>query len=192
MKRMQSRRTVCYGIILGALGLSSLAEAADGVQYRLAYVAATKTYQLYMRPTATPAKSTVLAGAQVTIKAPRNFAVSSFTNMVGTWRSPGSITPSPRENPNVDYISFDLAAIADFGFQAGVEKLVFTFQSYMGCLGSVALMENTDPFNKLPNSASTNPGNHIAVLQLNNNVDGNDYLGTYGGAANCTATAAAK
>lgn len=192
------RRTLRLGWRVFAVGalLPSVLQAADGVQYRLGYDAGSRTYGLYMRASATPSNSTTLAGAQVTIKAPTSaktpFTVTNFRNLVGSWRGPGSITPVPKENPGSDYISFDLSSISDFGFQASVEKLIFTFQNANACLGSVALMDNSDPFNKLPNSASTNPGNHIAVFGMNNNADKNDFLGVYGSPASCTAAMAQK
>jgi hypothetical protein len=182
-------------IAMSAL-LPGVLQAAEGVQYRLGYDAGSRTYGLYMRASATPSNSTSLAGAQVTIKAPTSaktpFTVTNFRNLIGSWRGPGSITPAPRESPSTDYLSFDLSNITDFGFVAGVEKLVFTFQNANACIGPVALMENSDPFNKLPNSASTNPGNHIAVFGLNNNADKNDFLGTYGSPVSCTAATAQK
>lgn len=180
------------GLVIGALALSNPLLAADGVYFRLNYDLPTKTYQVYMRPTATPTNSMVLAGAQVTIKAPKSttnpFTVSSMKSLVGSWKDPGSITPAPKEDPNSDYISFDLSSMTDFGFVANVEKLIFTFQNAKSCVGAVSLMENTDPFNKTPNSASTNPGNHIAVFGIGNNADRNDYLGTYGGSLSCPVT----
>jgi hypothetical protein len=181
------------GLLLGAIVLANPLQAADGVYFRLNYDTPTKTYKVYMRPTTTPTNNTVLAGAQVTIKTPKNatnpFTVSNFKSLVGSWKDPGSITPAPKEDPNSDYISFDLSSMTDFGFAANVEKLIFTFQNAKACVGAVSLMENTDPFNKLPNSASTNPGNHIAVFGIGNNADRNDYLGTYGTTANCVTAA---
>src|SRR5205085_782203 len=121
---------------------------------------------------------------------------SSFTptNLVATipgtsWQI-GARVDAPTEAPTADYLSFSLSLPTGnhgaFNWQAGQEVLVFSFQNSGSCAGPVSLMADNDPFNTLPNSANTSPGNQIDVIGLGSDP-GNDYLDIYGTAADCSA-----
>lgn len=170
--------------------LSNISYAADGVEYRVAYDTASQTYQVYMRPGVTPGNNTTLAGTQVTLKVPHSnadpFTVTNFAGVAGTWDATPSIVRAPSEDSSYDYLSFDLASTSIINFTASNETLVFTFKNSGACLGAVSLMDANDPFNVDPNSASSNPGQHVAVLGLGGNADGNDWLRNYGGPAQCS------
>ncbi|MCB0124206.1 MAG: hypothetical protein KDE58_18250, partial [Caldilineaceae bacterium] len=132
------------------------------------------TYEVYIRPLATPAAPNLTLTSQITLKVPHavgadKFEVSNLqSHVVGTAWALTSRIDAPLEDPNTDYLSFSVSfPSGDYGsFQwaAGVEQKVFSIQNSGRCLGPVALLENSDPFNQLPNSARTNPGNQIDVL----------------------------
>jgi hypothetical protein len=75
-----------------------------------------------------------------------------------------------------------------FAWEANNETEVFTFKNQAACLGSATLINNTtDPFNQLPNSKNTNPGNSFTNLGWGSSSD-NNYKGNYGEdvAADCS------
>jgi hypothetical protein len=152
-------------------------------------------YEVYMRPNADPKAPNLTLTAQVTLKVPHATGLNRFTvsNLVsavpGTLWNPNSRIDSPVEDPNADYISFVVSfSGGDHGiyeWSAGKEVKVFSFRNTGDCRGVVRLIDNnTDPFNKLPNSVGTNPGNQIDVLGIDRN---NAYIRNYGEAtADCT------
>lgn len=173
-------------------GLSAgLTKAHADVQYRITYDAPADHYAVYMKPDSVPAPDFSIAG-QITIKVPNianssDFAVSNIQSTVtgAKWQL-HSRSDKPVEAPNSSYLSFGMV-LSDgyapaFGWKPGIERKVFTFQAEGGCRSGVDLLGNTDPFNQLPNSLNTNPGNNFTNLGW---VSANSYTGNYGGAVSC-------
>jgi hypothetical protein len=171
--------------------------ASGGIEYRITFNAALGRYEVYLRPTATPSAPNQTVTAQVTLKAPHVTGLGSFNPATVIAQVPGtdwaltSRTNAPSEDPSADYLSFELSFPTNnhsaINWQSGQEVLAFSFANSGSCAGAVTVMDNGDPFNTLPNSANTNPGNQIEVVGLGDDP-GNDYLGNYGSAALCSAS----
>ena len=115
------------------------------------------------------------ASAQVTFRVPAGTVVSStdngqpdaVANLNGSW-SLNSRSNAPSENSTSDYLSVGLTSLGTTAiiYRANVPVPLFEFEVY-NCFGSVELIDNeSDPFNQMPNSANSNPGNQITVLGL--------------------------
>ncbi|MBX3011514.1 MAG: hypothetical protein KF832_08390 [Caldilineaceae bacterium] len=171
------------------------ADAATGIAFRIAYNEG--RYEVYMRPSANAAGPALTLTAQVTIKVPHatdsnRFEVAELTSAVaGTEWTSSSRVDAPHEDAKADYLSFTVTFPESnhqaFSWQANQELLVFSFANSGTCQGIVSLLSNDDPFtsnvaNGVINSAQTNPGNQIDVINLG---DGNLYLGNYGETADC-------
>ncbi|MFN3785809.1 MAG: hypothetical protein ACK4RS_03110, partial [Thiothrix sp.] len=168
------------------------------LEYSIRRDAGSNRYRVYMRPQVTPAKNLSMTG-QITLKVPtgtgtNQFVINELKSAVAgiTWTL-DSRSNAPSEAPDFDYLSFTFAPIGTsaFNWQAGKELEVFSFTNDNTCDGAVSVMENTDPFNHLPNSATVNPGN-----QFNNSgwgaVGENHYLGNYGTPQDCSTTNGVK
>ncbi len=146
-----------------ALGLSS---AHAQLEFKLQLMDDT-TWGVYVRPdtTITPTSSTITGSGQVTLVAPTGFTYSGFTNVSGTWLENARVN-APPENPTRDYISFGFQTDnPQIVYQAGSETLLFKFVRVGSCPDSLYLIENgVDPFDQLPNSANSNPGNDLSVV----------------------------
>jgi len=113
------------------------------------------------------------ASAQVTFRVPTGTVISStdsgqgdaVANLNGSWNL-NSRSNAPLENNAYDYLSVGLTSLGTTAiiYRAHVPVPLFEFEVY-NCLGSIELIDNeSDPFNQMPNSANSNPGNQIAVL----------------------------
>ena len=175
---------------------TTVSAPVSGIDYKLVYNNTTNRYEVWMRPTHTPTGINQTLTAQVTIKVPHVAGTGAFTptNLLpytSTLWTVDSVVRAPAEASGADYLSFGVGFptnnLGAFGWQAGVERRVFSFTNGGVCSGAVTLMANNDPFNTLPNSLGTNPGNAIEVVALGTNP-GNDYLSDYSsGAAICPA-----
>lgn len=202
-------RTVSQGLLLLAamqVGQSAFA-ATDGVSYKIAWSSTDSRYHVYLLPATTPSKD-LSTTAQVTIRVPHvtgagQFTVNKIYPKTGTnWtqsstaiaeEADGSCSTDgcQTDDKNVDYLSFTFSPInpATFAFNADTEVEAFSFTtSADSCVAGIELMDNTnDPFNQLPNSVGTNPGNQFTNLGWVS-ADDNNYLGNYGGAVTCSDT----
>ncbi|MCF8243970.1 MAG: PKD domain-containing protein [Saprospiraceae bacterium] len=105
------------------------------------------------------------SSVQVVVKVPTGgFVVGSLTDLEGTWEV-GSIDVAPVEEPNSDYISFQLSNPTNLNvYQQGVKTPIFSFKNDGPCQGGlVYLMPNDDPFLP-PNSLNSNVSQYIAPL----------------------------
>lgn len=171
------------------VSISTAVHAEQVLDYKIALADDGKTYQVSMMPEKAPFADVNLTG-QVTIKVPHlkgdnAFRVSNLTSaMEGVTWVETSRVDAPEESPFYDYLSFsflanDSRAIRKFGWEAGEEKLMFSFENKMGCLDDILLMEDDDPFNVENNSSNTNPGNHFTNLGWGS-VSENNYRRVYG------------
>jgi hypothetical protein len=167
------------------------ASAAQVLEYKLALAEDGKTYQVIMKPSATPKPDISLTG-QVTIKAPHSAGFKATTvksTVDGSNWVEASRVDAPKEDAANDYISFSFvglqgASARNYAWQAGTEKVIFSFANEAGCVDGVSLMANSDPFNAAPNSSNTNPGNQFTNLGWGA-VSENNYKGNYGDAITC-------
>jgi hypothetical protein len=188
---MKTTTSIQTGIVMLALAASSPSFA--GVQFRIGHEASSNKYVVYMTPDSTPSPDMVLS-SQVTLVVPHKTGASRFqVNNISSavqginWENHSRVN-APAENPKADYLSFGLvytgSSVPVFGWQKGKEKRLFSFKSPSGCVAGVALLDNNDPFNQLPNSVNTNPGNEFSNIGW---LSGNAYTGNYGGNVNCAA-----
>ncbi|HRJ51301.1 MAG TPA: cadherin [Candidatus Thiothrix moscowensis] len=181
-------------IIIGGIALfmsatSVMADAA--LEYKLALAEDGKTYQVWMKPAATPKPDISLTG-QVTVKVPNKagFTATNIKSAVeGSNWVEASRVDAPKEDASSDYISFSFVGLQgtsarNYAWEAGKELMVFSFENKNGCVDGVSLMANDDPFNASPNSANTNPGNQFTNLGWGA-VSENHYKGNYGEAIAC-------
>ena len=174
-----------------AQAAEAAATASQVLEYKLALAEDGKTYQVVMKPAATPKPDLSLTG-QVTIKVPHgtDFKIAGLTSLVeGSNWVEASRVAAPSEDANSDYISFSFVGLQggsarNYKWEEGKEQVIFTFQNEGGCIDGVSLMTSDDPFNVTPNSANTNPGNQFTNLGWGS-VSDNNYKGNYGDPIAC-------
>lgn len=164
----------------------------NGIYYRVKWLSSDQRYHVYMFPGSLPSPNLSLT-SQVTLKAPHatntadSFKAANIQSAISgvTWSESSRIN-APTEDATADYLSFtmNLTNSQAFQWQKGQELEVFSFTNSGACLGSVSLMEESDPFNVQPNSMGTNPGNQYTNLGWGAS-DANNYAGNYGCPAVC-------
>ncbi len=166
------------------------------ITYTIRLEADNITYKVWMRSTTAYTQPLAqVPTAQVTVLVPHGaganaFVVTNFQNYQASMQfvaTPSRVN-APTENAAIDYLSFGFTGATSFNIPANTEIALFSFQNAGPCLGTLSLIENaTDPFNRRPNSANSNPGNAITVL----GKGGDAYSGNYGSPANaCNAPVA--
>ncbi|GEM_PF-5533475 len=129
-----------------------------------------ETWGVYVKPddSISPSNFTITGTAQVTVVMPKDYAWTGLQSVSGTWMSNASYH-GPVENPTRSYISFGLLHdLPQIKYVAGQETLLFKFKRTTACPDSIYLINNaTDPFNQLPNSVYSNPGNELSVFDPN-------------------------
>lgn len=145
----------------------SATPAFSQIQFKLQWLQDSLAWGVFATPEpgVEPSEYLIIGSGQVTLVAPQGSQFGNLKSYSGTWEQ-NSFVPTPKENPTMDYISFGLVtADPPMFFRAGVETLLFTFANKTAdCPESLYLMSNDDPFNKLPNSLNSNPGNDISIL----------------------------
>ncbi len=120
------------------------------------------------RPNINPTNSTITGSGQITVVAPLNFDIVDLTPVNGNWANNATIH-GPTENPNKSYFSIGLVADQpQIIYSTTSATLLFTFKKPdNSCPESIYLIDNaTDPFNQLPNSLSSNPGNELTIFDV--------------------------
>jgi uncharacterized repeat protein (TIGR01451 family) len=163
------------------------------ISYRVGLDADKVTYRVYMKSVASYSNiQAKISTAQVTLVVPHGIGTSQFqvSNLQGKTVGSNQMNwgvsrvDAPNENKAADYISFGYNGSGSpllFNIVAGEEIELFNFKNTGTCVGSVALITNTDPFTP-PNSANTNPGNQLTVLGFGT---GNAYQNNYGTSVTC-------
>lgn len=145
-----------------------LANAADAqIRFKLHWMPDSLAWGVFAKPDPElfPSKFTVIGSGQVTLVAPAGMEFSSLQSFSGVWEQ-NAFVGAPSENPEKDYISFGLISNdPPIVLQDGEETLLFTFiKKGSECPESLYLIENDDPFNNMPNSMRSNPGNDLSVM----------------------------
>lgn len=145
--------------------------AFSQIQFKLQWLQDSLAWGVFATPEAgtEPSEYLIIGSGQVTLVAPPNTQFNSLKSFSGTWVQ-NAYVATPKENPDMDYISFGLeTADPPMPFRAGEETLLFTFASKTGdCPDELYLMPNDDPFNALPNSMNSNPGQDVSILDPGN------------------------
>ncbi|MCF8247072.1 MAG: T9SS type A sorting domain-containing protein [Saprospiraceae bacterium] len=130
---------------------------------------AANTYGVYARvcDDVMPSGNTITGSGQVTVIFPAGMTFSNVTPLAGTWTQ-NALVPSPAEAPNKVYVSMGfLSDNPQIIYQPDTETLLFTFKLTGSAAGAPELIVNgVDPFDHLPNSASSNPGNELTILDF--------------------------
>ncbi len=120
------------------------------------------------QPGTAPSTNTITGSGQITMVAPLGFTVVDFNPVSGFWAN-NAVINGPVENPTKSYISFGLMSDdPQIKYSTTSPTLLFTFRKAANyCPDELYLIENgVDPFDQLPNSANSNPGNEITVLDF--------------------------
>lgn len=119
-------------------------------------------------PGTSPTTNTITGSGQITLVAPLGYSVLNLTSVNGFWQS-NSVINGPIENPTKTYVSVGLASdMPQIHYSSTAPTLLFTLQKPNNfCPDEFYLIENgVDPFDQLPNSANSNPGNEITVIDF--------------------------
>lgn len=160
------------------LGVSS---AFAQLELKLQLMPDTLTWGVYVTPNGvSPTTNTITGSGQVTFVAPTGFSYTNLTNSSGQWIENARVN-QPTENSTFDYISFGFVTDAPIiQYQSGEETLLFTIERVGNCPDTLYLIDNaTDLFNVLPNSAGTNPGNDLSVIDIGDGGTLYNYSGNY-------------
>ena len=155
------------------------------VKFKLTLLEDGKTYQVSLIPEVTFQNPLNLTSTgQVTLKAPtKGLAVDQITNLQEdvVWEQ-NSLTESPAESPNHDYISVGMVGDHDpkLTLKEGKAIALFSFETLDGCQGEIRLIDNRkDIFAKVPNSANNNPGNDLTAIDIGGGMKRIYYKGNY-------------
>lgn len=163
------------------------------ISYRVGLDADKVTYRVYMKSVASYSNiQAKISTAQVTLVVPHGIGANQFqvSNLQGKTVGSNQMNwgvsrvDAPNENKVADYISFGYNGSGSpllFNIIASEEIELFNFKNTGACVGSVALITNSDAFSP-PNSANTNPGNQMTILGFGT---GNAYQSNYGSSVTC-------
>ena len=133
-----------------------------------------EVYAIHEDPLFT-SKKTFLATGQVTLVVNNETKLTNVKNINGLW-SMNSRAEAPIENPTKDYIFFGFDEYMNFPISGSEPILLFTAE-YTN--NDIALIQEGDPFLKVPNSLSLNPGNELSMVNLDQGMKlmayGNNY-----------------
>lgn len=145
----------------------ALGSASAQIEFKLQWMPDSLAWGIFARPTdgTNPSDYLIIGSGQATVVAPNGAQFTRLQSFSGTWEQNAYVN-APAENPEMDYISFGLVtADPPIPLTAGKETLLFTFANKSEtCPETLYLMENKDPFNRMPNSVNSNPGNDISIL----------------------------
>lgn len=124
-------------------------------------------YGVFLKPCdgITPSDNIITGSGQVTLIIPSSNQMSLTGATHGTWVENGSVH-NPVEGQGKSYYSYGfIANIPKVTLTSNEETLLFTVA--VTGTGVPSLINNeTDPFADLPNSANSNPGNDLSMLDV--------------------------
>ncbi len=174
---MNKVQHLCFAAVLCLLPLFSSAQ----VFLRVSTLPSdASTYAVYAKvcEDVIPSGNTVTGSGQVTIKFPANATIANFVSQAGLWAQNATIS-SPSESASHTYVSFGfINDVPQIIYQPDMEILLFTFKLNGTSTAPVLIENGIDPFDQLPNSVNSNPGNELTVLDFGVNPLG---LYTYSG-----------
>lgn len=189
-KMNYSLKNIYKTSLLLLIGMVALSSGRTQIQFNVTLLDDGETYQAALRPNVTLEGTAALTNsAQLTFVVPSvspdapGFIISDLQSINGEWAN-NSISRSPTENPNFDYLSVGLTSngTANIPYTAGETTVLFTFKNSGNCTGALNLIETNDPFLP-PNSENVNVGNEITVFGLGS---ANAWTGNFGqGQADC-------
>lgn len=184
---LYTAKTALFVFFLAAISCTELSAQID---LRISLENDGVTYAVYAKPKNSinppPSAMTLTGTGQVTLVVPHGFTYNNFASVFGLWSINAAVN-APVENPQKDYISVGLLADSPkIPYVIGSEAKLFTLKRTSACNGEVYLIDNEDdPFADLPNSAGTNPGNDLSVIDIGNGLASYFYTSNYGSAPGC-------
>ncbi len=168
---------VLFALLFGSQLMQAQTPSSPGFKFKVQLMDNATQWGIYAMPDNgyTPSVNTQTAtGAQVTLKIANTDSLHNIVSVTGIWNSNPAFVHQPAEEPTYNYYSVGISNTAGMDYTDSLETLLFTFESVNGCFDDLSLINNyTDPFNVLPNSENTNPGNEFGVVDF-----------TYGGVVN--------
>lgn len=141
--------------------------AQSQIEFKLHWLQDSLAWGVFARPEAGVNISayTIIGSGQVTLVAPTESSFRNLKSFSAIWEQ-NSFVHAPEENPEKNYISFGMVQNdPPIELVDGKETLLFTFQPKDGaCPESLYLIDNDDPFNQMPNSSNSNPGNDLSMM----------------------------
>ncbi len=123
--------------------------AACQVEYQIERLSNGK-FQVSIIPNVTyTGTGNTTSNQQVTVKVPTGFQYSNLASLIsGVTYTQGSRVNAPSQATANDYIMFNLtsAGTTNITYTSGVKVPLFTFEKVGVCSGTIALMQNNDPF----------------------------------------------
>jgi uncharacterized repeat protein (TIGR01451 family) len=180
---------VLVGLVIFLINHYSFAQ----VSYRIGLDADNVTYRVFMKSAVSYSGiQAKISTAQITVMAPHGIGANKFqvTNLTGKIAGTNQMNwgmsrvDAPIENQTTDYISFGYSGSGSavlFDIPANTEIELFNFKNTGNCVGTIKLIDNTDPFMP-PNLSNTNPGNQMTVLGYGSS---NAYQSNYGSSVSC-------
>jgi Secretion system C-terminal sorting domain len=168
-----------FSLFIGLFFAACAVYAQPAMKFKLKLMPDGERWGVYVKPFEVTPTNTITASGQVTVVMPKHYGWNSQVNVSGIWSANG-VVHGPVENPTRSYIMFGFQAEATpIIYKAGVETLLFTFKGDGTCPDSLYLIDNeTDPYNILPNSDHSNPGNEITVFDIGT-IEYYEYAGNY-------------
>ena len=156
-------------LLLAACCILLTSTAFSQLKFNIKAMPDADTYGVYLKPCGdlTPSSNTITGTGQATVVLPLGNDANNLKAYAGVWTESGAVS-APDEAPSKNYFSFGfLADSPKIVVEAGKETLLFTFKVEGSALGAPQLLDNdTDPFANFPNSANSNPGNEISMLDF--------------------------
>lgn len=114
-----------------------------------------------------PSDNTITGSGQATIKFQSGATMANFASHAGTWNQNATVV-NPVEAIGFTYVSIGfLADNPQIIYQSGVETLLFSFKLNGGGNPVPQIIQNAvDPFDQLPNSVTSNPGNELMIFDI--------------------------
>ncbi len=157
-----------YYLIVALFAVCNFADAQVHLKIE-PITGAANTYGVYAKvcENISPSSNTITGSGQVTIKFPTGLSFSNLTSHGGTWMQ-NAMVINPPEAPGKVYASVGFLSDSPHIFYfSDSESLLFTFKLNGSVTTAPELIANgVDPFDQLPNSASSNPGNELTVLDF--------------------------
>lgn len=160
---------MCRILLVSCLCWLSTAGVSAQLFFKIEALPDGESWGVFVKPCSdlTPSFNTITGSGQVTLVFQKGLTVSGFTSQSGTWIVDAAIN-GPVEAPDKTYVS--IGFITDnpkIVFHSELETQLFSFKLNGAGTKTPALLENgKDPFNQLPNSMNTNPGNELSVIDF--------------------------
>ncbi|MEZ4960936.1 MAG: T9SS type A sorting domain-containing protein [Saprospiraceae bacterium] len=178
--------------LMGIFCLILFARLNSQVHLKLEQLNGSSEYGVYVQvcPSVNPSGNTITGSGQITVVFPSALQLTNLQNKAGLWTVNAAVI-GPDEAPDMAYVSIGFSVDnPQIIYSSDTPTLLFTFKLIGSAAGSPHLIENgVDPFDQLPNSESSNPGNELSVVDFGASPMGlYSYEGNFVGTLDCGGT----